>query len=100
MGARWMLLAALACLLDSAALAQEASVFVVIENAADAELALRVEDQVCESTAFDGSVEASSILTVALCADEHGWGRMALTNLATGQVLQRSVANGGAVVAP
>jgi len=98
--ARWILLVALSCVLDSAALAQETQVFVVIENARDAELALRVEDQVCESPAFDGIVEPSSILTLALCADEHGWARLAMTNLANGQVTQRSVANGGTVAAP
>src|SRR5262245_1417126 len=100
MGAWWIRLAALSCLLAPAALAQEASVFIVIENADAAELVLQVEDQVCENTAFDGFVEGSSILTVGLCADEHGWARVLMTNLANGQVSQRSVASGGAVVAP
>lgn len=100
MGARSILIAALACLLASAAQAQEASVFVVIENPTDAELALQVEDQVCGGTAFDGFVEASSILTLALCADEHGRARLLMTDPANGQVYQRSVSSGGSVVAP
>jgi len=100
MSARWNGWAVLLCLLNSAAIAQEAGVFVVVENSVEAELAVQVEDKVCGGTAFDGVVEASSIVTLALCADEHGLARVVVTNVTNGQASERSVASGGAVVVP
>ena len=100
MNARWIRLMAVTCLTATAASAEEASVFVVIENPTGAELSLKVEDEVCSTIAFEGMVEPSSILTLALCPDEHGLAQLVLTNVATGQISERGVPSGGSVVAP
>ena len=91
---------AVTCLTAAAALADEASVFVVIENPTDADLSLKVEDKICGTTAFEGTVEPSSILTLALCPDEHGLAQLVLTNVSTGHISERGVPSGGGVVAP
>jgi hypothetical protein len=100
MNGHWSGLIAAAYLTAVPLSAEEAGVFVVVENPTDEVLALRVEDEVCGSTAFEGVVDPGSVLTLALCADEHGLAQLLLTNTASGEISQRSAPNGGSLVAP